>query len=261
MVYNMIALFYALFFMIGRRAYRENERIRAQEDVIIRYPDNTLSYEAKTVDLSENGIAFYVPVPIYLPEHKTISLVVKSSRYEAKLDAVIVYVKADGEGWRYSATVQPLSETDNRQYMQLIYDRKHSLPEQMNLWDTAYDDMLRNVKKRMVQPKSDQRKMPRLSLNLPVTFTNHASCTLLSFNYRFFSATDLRGNIAEGAEITFYTESNIEVVLKHTGKTTANRHEVLLSVENIDEILGRGLIDQLLSDLIHPQAKLFTKEG
>lgn len=261
LVHNMIALFYALFFMIGRRAYRENERIRAQEDVIIRYPDSTLRYEAKTVDLSENGIAFYVPYPIYLPEQKTISLVVKSSRYEANLDAVIVYVKADGEGWRYSATVKPLSEADNRQYMQLIYDRKHSLPEQMNLWDTAYDDMLRNVKKRIVQPKSDQRKMPRLSLHLPVTFTNHASCTLLSFNYRFFSATNLQGKIAEGSEVIFYTESNIELVLKHTGKTTANKREVLLSVENIDEILGRGLIDQLLSDLIRPQAERFTKEG
>ncbi|GBK64373.1 hypothetical protein P4H94_09170 [Paenibacillus macerans] len=33
LVHNLIALFYALFFMIGRRAYRENERIRAQEDV------------------------------------------------------------------------------------------------------------------------------------------------------------------------------------------------------------------------------------
>ncbi|MNC62479.1 hypothetical protein D3C75_1125070 [compost metagenome] len=103
--------------------------------------------------------------------------------------------------------------------------------------------------------------MPRLSLHLPVTFTNHASCTLLSFNYRFFSATNLQGKIAEGSEVIFYTESNIELVLKHTGKTTANKREVLLSVENIDEILGRGLIDQLLSDLIRPQAERFTKEG
>ncbi|MCM3173626.1 glycosyltransferase family 2 protein [Paenibacillus sp. MER 99-2] len=261
LVHNMIALCYALFFMIGRRAYRETERIRAQENVTIRYKARNLQYEAKTVDVSEQGIAFYVPYPIYLPEKETISLVVKSERYEANLDAVIVYVKQDGAGWRYSATVQPIEETDNRQYMQIIYDRKHSLPEQMNLWDTAYDDMLRNVKKRVVQQRSDQRKMPRLSMELPVTFTNNSGCILRSFNYRFFSATGLHGNISAGSIVTFMTKSNIEVMLKHTGNTTANHREVLLSVENIDDIVERGLINQLLNDLTPPQSESFIREG
>ncbi|MCG7378097.1 glycosyltransferase [Paenibacillus sp. ACRSA] len=261
LVHNMIALCYALFFMIGRRAYRETERIRAQENVTIRYKARNLQYEAKTVDVSEQGIAFYVPYPIYLPEKETISLVVKSERYEANLDAVIVYVKQDGAGWRYSATVQPIDETDNREYMQIIYDRKHSLPEQMNLWDTAYDDMLRNVKKRVVQQRSDQRKLPRLSMELPVTFTNNAGCILRSFNYRFFSATGLHGHISAGTIVTFMTKSNIEVILKHTGNTTANHREVLLSVENIDDIVERGLINQLLNDLTPPQSESFIREG
>ncbi|MGM1049425.1 MAG: glycosyltransferase family 2 protein [Bacillota bacterium] len=261
LIYNMIALFYALFFMIGRRAYRETERIRAQEDVTIHYKASNLHNQAQTVDVSEQGIALYVPYPIYLPQQTKISLVVKTERYEANLDAVIVYVKKDGEGWRYSAKVQPVNERDKRQYMQIIYDRKHSLPEQMNLWDTAYDDMLRNVKKRIVQPRSDKRKMPRIRLQLPIVFTNGASCTLRSFNYRFFSASGFQGDISAGALVTFYTKNNIEVILQHTGKTTAGHHEVLLSVENIDDIVERGLIDQLLDDLIHPHSESFTREG
>ncbi len=261
LVHNMVALCYALFFMIGRRAYRETERIRAEEDVTIHYKEGNLRYEARTLDVSEQGIALYVSHPIYLPQKTTVSLVVKTERYEAKLDAVIVYVKKDGEGWRYSAQVHPVSEKDKRQYMQIIYDRKHSLPEQMNLWDTAYDDMLRNVKKRIVQPRSDQRKMPRVPLQLPVTFTNGASCTLCSFNYRFFSASGLSGGVPGGALVTFYTKSNIEVILRHTGKTAAGHHEVLLSVENIDDIVERGLIDQLLDDLIHPHSERFTRKG
>lgn len=66
---------------------------------------------------------------------------------------------------------------------------------------------------RIVQPRSDQRKMQRLSLQLPVHFTNGASCTLRSFNYRFFSAKEFHGDIASGAVVTFYTKSNIEVIL------------------------------------------------
>ncbi|WP_152395905.1 glycosyltransferase family 2 protein [Paenibacillus guangzhouensis] len=255
LVHNMIALCYALFFMIGRRAYRETERIRAQEDVTIHYKAGNLRYQARTVDVSEHGIAIYVEHPVYLPPQTTISLVVKSERYEASLDAVIVYVKKDGDGWRYSATVQPVDETNKRQYMQIIYDRKHSLPEQMNLWDTAYDDMVRNVKRRIVQPLLDKRKMPRIPLQCPIVMTNGAGCTLRSFNYLYFSASGFQGDIPVGAVVTFYTRSDIEVIVRHTGKTTAGHQEVLLSVENIGDIVDRGLVDQMLDDLLHPRSE------
>lgn len=262
LVHNMISLCYALFFMLGRPAYRETERIRAEEDVTIHYKEGNKRYQARTVDVSENGIALYVEQPIYMSPQTPVSLVVKSERYEANLEAVVVYVKKDGEGWRYSATVRPIHETDKRQYMQIIYDRKHSLPEQMNLWDTAYDDMVRNVKKRIVEPFMDKRKMPRISLHCPIVLTNGAKCTLRSFNYLFFSATGLRGDISAGDVVTFYTQSHIEVILRHTGKTTARHQEVLLSVENIDDIVNRGLVDQMLDDLLHPGSEgAYEDEG
>jgi len=244
-----------LFFMIGRRAYRETERIRAREDIVIHYKAGNLRYKARTVDVSEQGIALFVARPIYLPPQTTITLVVKSERYEANLDAIIVYVKKDGEGWRYSARVQPVNETDKRQYMQIIYDRKHSLPEHLNLWETVYDEMVRNVQRRVVQPLSDKRKVPRIPLECPIVFTNGVGCTLHSFNYLFFSATGFQSDVSAGAVITFYTKSNIEVILRHTGKTTTGNQEVLLSVENIDDIVDRGLIDQMLDDLIHPHSE------
>ncbi|WP_372629174.1 glycosyltransferase family 2 protein [Cohnella sp.] len=255
LVHNMVALCYALFFMIGRRAYRETERIRAQEEVTILDKARKLRYQARTVDVSEHGIALYVAFSIYLPPQSTISLVVKTKRYEANLEGTIVYVKRDGEGWNYSAKVQPVSETDKRQYMQIVYDRKHSLPEQMNLWDTAYDDMIRNVKKRIVQPSPHQRKMPRIPLQCPIVFTNGDSCTLRSFNYLFFSVSDFEGDTMTGTRVTFYTKSNIEVILEHAKKTRARRHELLLSIVNIDEIVERGLVDQMLNDLMQSNSE------
>lgn len=158
LVYNMIALFYALFFMIGRRAYRQTERNRAQADATIHYKANNSTFQARTIDVSEQGIALFVTEPIDLSPRTEISIVVKTERYEANLDAVIVYGKKDGEGWRYAATVQPVNMIDKRQYLQIVYDRGHSLPEQLNPWDTAYDDMIRNVQQRVVQFSSKERK-------------------------------------------------------------------------------------------------------
>lgn len=257
LVYNMIALCYALFFTIGRRAYRETERIRAQADVTIHNKETKQTYRGRTVDVSEQGLALFVTQPIYLPPEATLSMIVKTERYEANLDATIIYVKPDGEGWRYSARVRPVSETDKRQYMQIIYDRKHSLPEQLDLWDTAYDDMVRNVQKRIAHPLPDQRKMPRILLQLPIVFTNGASCTLRSMNYRYFSATDFQGDISTGSTVTFYTRSHIEIILLHTGKMTSNQ-EVLLSIENIDNLAKRELIHQMMEDLTQSYSVSYT---
>ena len=247
LTYNMVALCYALFFMLGRQAYRETERIHAEESVTIQYKN--LSYQAKTIDVSETGIALYLLDSVYLPEQAPIYLTIHTERYEAQLQATIVYVRKEKAGWRYSATVLPVTELDKRQYMQIIYDRSHSLPKQMNLWDTAYDDMLRNVQKRITKPFSDRRKMPRIRINYPAVFTNGADCILRSFNYRFFSAFAFHGHGVEGDLLILHTKSNIEVILRRTGETTANHREELLSVENLDDLVEQNLIHQLLDDL------------
>lgn len=254
LVYNMVALIYAMFFMIGRRAYRESERIRANEEVTISWEGSTVDYRVRTVDVSERGIALYIGKPLYLPQNQDLIMTVRTTRYKARLKGVIVYVKPDGQGWRYSAKVEPLSEQDKRQYMQIIYDRKHSLPEQMNLWDTAYDDMLRNVKKRIDAPLSDQRARPRIPLRLPAYFSNGVICTLRSFNYDFFTASGFIGEISAGTSVTFSTRSQIEVKVRYTGKTTIHG-EALLAVENIDDLVEQGLLEQLLEDLTNPYAQ------
>lgn len=147
LTYNIVAIFYALFFMLGRRSYRASERIQASERVYVKYKDT--EYEAVTVDVSDYGLSFYSSSPMDLTERAYINLIIKTSRYEAKLEGSVVYVRREGEGWRYSAVVKPEDENDKRQYMQIIYDRLHSLPKQIDPWVTAYDDMLRNIERRM----------------------------------------------------------------------------------------------------------------
>lgn len=155
LAYNIVSLCYAIFFMLGRRAYRRSERIQASETVYIRYKNQ--SYQAVTGDVSEQGISFYASSPIYLPEKDVIQIVIETERYKARLEGSIVYVRQEKEVWRYSATVTPLDETDKRQYMQIIYDRLHSLPKKIDPWVTFYDDMLRNIRKRVTSPFMKKR--------------------------------------------------------------------------------------------------------
>lgn len=252
-IYNMVSLFYAIFFMLGRRAYRSSERIRAEEPITIQY--QALTYEAKTVDVSETGLAFWSEKPIYLPENETVKFEITTSCYKARLEGTVVYVKEQSGGWRYSAAVQAVDNENKRQYMQVIYDRTHSLPMQLDLWITAYDDMMRNVKRRLKQPFSDKRKLPRIPLGREVTFTNGAVCRLVDFNYRYFSVTGFHDNGGQEAEFIYKTESGIPLVLKRTGTYIQRSSKELLSVVNLKELIGKNQINQVLDDITNTGEK------
>ena len=251
--YNMVSLFYAVFFMLGRRAYRSSERIRAEEDINIQY--KALSYDAKTLDVSENGLAFWTEKPIYLPENMTLKFAITTPYYKAGLKGKIVYVKEQDRGWRYSASVRAVDDDNKRQYMQIIYDRTHSLPKQMDLWVTAYDDMLRNMKRRLKQPLSDKRKMPRILLDREIAFTNGATCKLIDFNYRYFSVSGFNTNGSQDDEFIYKTESGIPLILKRTGIYIRHSSEELLSVVNLKDLIRRSQMDQILVDITNTDEK------
>ncbi|MDR2024549.1 MAG: glycosyltransferase [Hungatella sp.] len=252
-IHNMVSLFYAIFFMLGRPAYRSSERIRAEEDITIQY--KALTYEARTADVSENGLAFCSEKPIYLPENQTVEFVITTSHYKARLEGKIVYVKEQDKGWRYSAAIRAVDEENKRQYMQIIYDRTHSLPMQMDLWVTAYDDMLRNIKKRLKQPFKDKRKMPRIPMERQITFTNGAVCRLVDFNYCYFSVSDFNTNGSQDDTFIYNTESGIPLVLKRTGIYIRHSLEELLSVVNLDDLTGKNIINQILVDIKNTDEK------
>lgn len=247
LLYNVVSLFYALFFMLGRPSYRNSERIKATEIVIIQYGNQT--YEGVTMDVSDQGLSFYISSPIYLPSEATIYLTVQTERYKANLEATIVYVREEGSGWRYSAKVKPIEDSDQRQYMQIIYDRPHSLPRRIDRWVTVYDDIVRNIEKRISEPFKDKRKFPRIHISYPVIFEDGSSFILKSFNYRYFSAADFKGEDLLDNELRLVTKSKIPVILRRTGIMVSQNQEELLSVENLESLVEQDLIEKLLEDL------------
>lgn len=247
LTYNIVSLSYSIFFMFGRKSYRESERIDAIEKLFIKY--NNLNYTAMTSDLSDSGMSFVVSSPIFLPEDTIIDFTLQTNRYKANLKGSIVYVRKNDKGWRYAAKVIPNQEVDKRQYAQIIYDRNHSLPKKMNLWITPYDDIVRNVKNRIIRTFSYKRKQPRILLNYKVRFENGATCILNDFNYRYFSCSKLNKNIPFEEKLIFITKSKIKVILKRTGISHPQNNSELLSVENLDDLIELQVVEMLINDL------------
>lgn len=135
LLYNLIALTYAVFFMLGRDSKRKFERIMAKENVKIYVHGNW--QEGETFDVSENGIAFLLDKYIPMEKGEEFLIVVQGNDYHADLKAEFVYVKQTPEAFYYAATVTPKEETSFQNWMQIIHDREHSLPKEMDPWMTV----------------------------------------------------------------------------------------------------------------------------
>ena len=66
---------------------------------------------------------------------------VTTTHYQASLKAVCVYA---GKG-KVTATVEPADEKSRRHWLQIIHDREHSLPRELDPWMTVYDEIRQNV--------------------------------------------------------------------------------------------------------------------
>lgn len=141
--YNLTALVYAVFFMLGRESRRISDRISAREQARLVVGEKVL--EGETLDVSEEGIALLiaggegadrgVPKP-----GDRFEVTVITTHYQASLKAVCVYA---GKG-KVTATVEPADEKSRRHWLQIIHDREHSLPRELDPWMTVYDEIRQN---------------------------------------------------------------------------------------------------------------------
>lgn len=149
--YNLTTLIYAVLFMLGRESKRKFERIRGEETMTAELSGRR--YPGRTFDLSEEGISFFLRSPIPPVPGQTMRLEVTTPVYCAVLSARTVHARPEGDGWFCAATVRPESETDWRHWLQIIHDRQHSLPTELDPWLTVYDELASNIGLRWAEHK------------------------------------------------------------------------------------------------------------
>ena len=155
--YNLVALLYALFFMMGRESQRVSDRIGAEEKAEIWSRGEYR--RGRTADVSEEGISLRLPEKLSVKKGDTFHVAVISDHYKAVLNASCVYSREkplkEGKesGQLLAAVVSPVDERNRRQWLQIIHDRKHSLPRELDPWLTVYDEIYRNIRMRRERRK------------------------------------------------------------------------------------------------------------
>jgi cellulose synthase (UDP-forming) len=113
-----------------------------------------------------------------------------------------------------------MSAEDRRQYLQLVYDRQHSLPKSMNIWVTAFDDIVNNASMRLEKQRSEMRALPRIQLERFVRFEEGVSGTLIDFNFKYML---IRGLSERADTLTLVPRAGIRVQLENTKRSMNTR--------------------------------------
>lgn len=156
---NGSALLMAIFFMLGRRNMRYYERLTCEVDVELMC--NDMLYTGKTVDISEGGFQVDFDTSVYLSyiEDKVIDIKVSNDKYVANVKAVVIGVTEENDERKYSFEIKEITDKDKRQYMQLIYDRAHTLPRSISVTSSIYGDIFSNIAGRVNKKKYSGRKL------------------------------------------------------------------------------------------------------
>lgn len=184
LIVNIFSLTMSVFFMVGRKNERMTERFLCKIPITAYYNDN--KYEGTVVDISEGGFAFDVERAIYLPHGKedVTEFVIKSDKYTASLKGHVVTVKDIGKNkWRYCVKVAKIDEENNREYMQLVYDRVHTLPMTLSLKTSYFEDIENNISKRMKERALSKRELPRISVNKSYPTTEGSLVKIENYNF------------------------------------------------------------------------------
>lgn len=160
--YNLTSLLYAVFFMLGRESRRISDRIGAEVQAEVQSVKGCR--RGKTADVSEEGIAIRLSDPLPVRKGEKFRIFVSTERYKAVLNGVCVYAREEHnaesgkKGQFVAASAVPEDETSRRQWLQIIHDRRHSLPREIDPWMTVYDEVCRNIRMRRAEWKYRRNK-------------------------------------------------------------------------------------------------------
>jgi cellulose synthase (UDP-forming) len=186
---NMYTLLFSIICVSGRINYRNDDRIYANVPVTLNV--GLFVINGETTDLSENGMAISLANPEYLPYEESLSVELNFKNYHAQVMAKVVHVRQSGDRWQYSLTITDCCEKNRKNYLQIVFDREHTLPK------TIKSDLLKDIssvfKGRLSKQVLSNRKLPRVPMNVCLPTTRGYQVELLSYNYEYIIVKNVLG--------------------------------------------------------------------
>lgn len=229
LIVNFFTLLMAMFFIMGRNLMRGSERARVEEKCRLHTMNGT--YTVMTTDMSETGVAVLLDYPISYKENEIIGVDIWTDRYSCEVKGQIIHVSEGEKRWKYALRIVDKGERYD-QYLQILYDRIPTLPQNLDSSSGAFDDLKINVNKRASKPFYHKRKLPRVEMLVDLPDQRGRQWTVKDFNYRFVSIKT--EDIPK--EIELVINNQLGIKLHGTYEKTIEQGLQLYKVINFDEL-------------------------
>ncbi|WP_099468998.1 glycosyltransferase family 2 protein [Konateibacter massiliensis] len=239
---NLFNLMMALFFMFGRRPHRQFERFDVEVDCLIIYGDHVV--RTKTDNISEKGIAVTLDFPEWISPQEEVTIKLATELYETSFQARVANVMSAKDKWRYGFELTDISEENNLEMLQIVYDREPSLPKEIEASLSTVDDIMINISRRAGGRDYFSRKLPRINLYSRVKTAEGRTLLLRDFNYEFLTICFLRGE-AVPKELTIVEGSvTIQCILEER----SFKYGSCYRIQNTDEVIQNAEFRSVLKN-------------
>ncbi|MGI6402732.1 MAG: glycosyltransferase family 2 protein [Oscillospiraceae bacterium] len=181
LVVNLYTLLNAIVLISGRINYRSDERFYAEVPVTLKL--GHLEIQGETADLSENGMAVLLTDPEYLPYGESFPVELAYKDYKAEVFVQVLHVQRVKQDWKYSLKITDCTEANRRQYLQIVFDRDHTLPKTIR--SNVIKDTSSTFKGSVSKPVQSNRKLPRIPMNIVLPTASGGQVELLNYNYEY----------------------------------------------------------------------------
>jgi cellulose synthase (UDP-forming) len=262
LVVNAKDLLFAIFFMLGRKNFRNHERFYVKLPVRIDY-DGAITL-GNTSDISESGMCVILLRPEYLPYDEDFDLRVEYDGYSAGMKGTVAHVASRGREWRYSVRITEIDEPNRREYMQIVYDRHHSLPTQLGDDWGMFDDFNLNLGRRTKSLQNSMRALPRISAKMPFKANGGViSGVILNFNYHY-AAVELESYYSSNADfaknLTVDLPGGVEMVLDIADSGDSPGKGRLYAVRNWRELARDASFARIVDSWVESDASWAASE-
>lgn len=241
---NSIALIMSIFFMIGRKNYRMSERYNTDLSVKITSTNNVIC--TKTMNISETGLAVTVDSPIFIDKDEEVHIQINTDYWYSEFNGKLVYVSRieDEMKWKYSFKITSISESNRREYYQIVYDRRPSLASKINKNSSIFEDLLLNITGRssINKRKEEFRQAYRIPVNDYLQTDKGEKIYTENFNYNYivFKHKDDYKDL-----VTIVLENGLKLKCEYV-KHINEKEKMLYRVLNVNEICAKNQIKPVI---------------
>lgn len=182
LISNFYNIIMSIFFVMGRKSYRQYERMEVKEACEL--TNGIVTAEGMSQDASEGGISVLLKEPVDFDDEEEVFITVHDRKYEARVRGRVVLVMHKGDQWKYVFSIDDMLSSKS-EYIYIIYDNFTSMPVNLDESSSSFDDLRLNITGRTPKKIFQNRKMARIPIRANGVAESGLKVSIENYNYKY----------------------------------------------------------------------------